>query len=229
MDEPVFFAEDTSEVATHFDVPAKHHYVGSVPEGSIDPVMPTIYLQWEVAKRLQFEAQRSIQVDLEVAGILLGTRSADDSVIKVSHIAVAKDEDSSPVHFKFSYSVWDDLIDQMEELSNEAGEELLLLGWYHTHPGFGIFLSDRDQFIQQSFFDVPYQVAVVYDPKSREHGLFTWRDGKPTRAWQYWIGERSHRWQGVDFSGRSRTFLQTWGEADRPRRRPARVRDRGHS
>ncbi len=164
MDEPVFFAEDTSEVATHFDVPAEHQYIGKVDESSIDPEMPTIYLQWEVAKRLQFEGQRSIQEDLEVAGILLGTRSADDSVIKVSHIAVAKDEDSSPVHFKFSYSVWDDLIDQMEEMSNEAGEELLLLGWYHTHPNMAVFLSRYDLRTHRDFAR-PYQFALVLAPR----------------------------------------------------------------
>ena len=165
MDEPVFFAEDTSEVATHFDVPAKHEYVGKVAESSIDPAMPTLYLQWEVAKRLQFEAQRSIQVDLEVAGILLGTRSADDSIIKVSHIAVANDEDSSPVHFKFSYSVWDDLIDQMEALSNQAGEELLLLGWYHTHPNMAVFLSRYDLRTHRDFAR-PYQFALVLAPRA---------------------------------------------------------------
>ncbi len=164
MDEPVFFAEDTSEVATHFDVPAKHTYIGKVAESSIDPALPTIYLQHQVATRLQFEGQRSVREDLEVAGILLGTRSADDSIIKVSHIAVANDEDSSPVHFKFSYSVWDDLIDQMEEMSSEAGEELLLLGWYHTHPNMAVFLSRYDLRTHRDFAR-PYQFALVLAPR----------------------------------------------------------------
>lgn len=164
MDEPVFFAEDTSEVATHFDVPAKHEYIGKIAESAIDPAMPTIYLQYQVATRLQFEGQRSIKEDLEVAGILLGTRSADNSIIKVSHIAVANDEDSSPVHFKFSYSVWDDLIDQMEEMSNEAGEELLLLGWYHTHPNMAVFLSRYDLRTHRDFAR-PYQFALVLAPR----------------------------------------------------------------
>ncbi|MCO4769171.1 MAG: Mov34/MPN/PAD-1 family protein [Deltaproteobacteria bacterium] len=165
MDEPVFFAEDSSEVAEHFDVPEGFTWAGSVPESDVDPAMPTIYLEWAVAKRLQFEAQRSIEVDLEVAGILLGTRSADSQIIKVSHIAVARDEDSSPVHFKFSYSVWDDLIDQMEELSQKAGEELLLLGWYHTHPNMAVFLSRYDLRTHRDFAR-PYQFALVLAPKA---------------------------------------------------------------
>jgi len=54
-----------------------------------------------------------------------------------------------------------------------------ILGWYHTHPGFGIFLSDMDVFIQDNFFGEPWQVALVYDPKAGEEGLFLWRNGRP--------------------------------------------------
>lgn len=165
MDEPVFFAEDSSEVAEHFDVPEAFTWAGSVPESSIDPVMPTIYMDWAVAERLHSEGQRSIETDLEVAGILLGTRSADNQIIKVSHIAVAKDEDSSPVHFKFTYSVWDDLIDQMDQMSHESGEELLLLGWYHTHPNMAVFLSRYDLRTHRDFAR-PYQFALVLAPKA---------------------------------------------------------------
>lgn len=165
MDEPVFFAEDSSEIAEHFDVPEGFRYVGAVEESAIPSVMPTIYFDWKVAKRLQFEGQRSVREDLEVAGILLGTRSADSQLIKVSHIAVARDEDSSPVHFKFTYSVWDDLIDQMEEMSHKAGEELLLLGWYHTHPNMAVFLSRYDLRTHRDFAR-PYQFALVLAPKA---------------------------------------------------------------
>ena len=53
-----------------------------------------------------------------------------------------------------------------------------IVGWYHTHPGFGIFLSGMDLFIQDNFFNLPWQVAFVYDPTSEEEGLFVWHAGK---------------------------------------------------
>jgi hypothetical protein len=56
-----------------------------------------------------------------------------------------------------------------------------ILGWYHTHPGFGIFLSDMDMFIHGNFFNLPWQVALVYDPHSGEEGLFLWKDGSTER------------------------------------------------
>src|SRR3954447_25139327 len=55
-----------------------------------------------------------------------------------------------------------------------------ILGWYHTHPGFGIFLSEMDLFIQNNFFPEPWQVASVYDPKSGEDGIFVWKRGHAT-------------------------------------------------
>ena len=56
-----------------------------------------------------------------------------------------------------------------------------MIGWYHTHPGFGIFLSGMDLFICDNFFNLPWQVAFVYDPLGGDEGNFVWRSGKPTR------------------------------------------------
>lgn len=164
VDEPIFEAEETGESEILIEVPGKTLYIGAIPADAIESDMPTLYFDFEVARRLQFEGQRSITTDKEVAGILLGTSSGDGQQIKVSHIAVARDEDSSPVHFKFTYSVWDDLIDQMETLSRKAGEELLLLGWYHTHPNMSVFLSRYDLRTHRDFHR-PYQFALVLAPR----------------------------------------------------------------
>ena len=82
----------------------------------------------------------------------------------VSHIAIARDEDSSPVHFKFTFSVWDDLIDQMDRIGRDAGHEILLLGWYHTHPNMAVFLSRYDLRTHRDFHR-PYQFALVLAPQ----------------------------------------------------------------
>jgi proteasome lid subunit RPN8/RPN11 len=163
-DEPIFVETDTGWGTGNFVAPGAHYYVGAIAESEIPGEMPVIYFDWEVAKTLQFEGQRSIETDKEVAGILLGTSSADFETIKVSHIAIARDDDSSPVHFKFTFSVWDDLIDQMEKMSRDAGEELLLLGWYHTHPNMAVFLSRYDLLTHRDFHR-PYQFALVLAPQ----------------------------------------------------------------
>src|SRR5436853_28456 len=52
-----------------------------------------------------------------------------------------------------------------------------ILGWYHTHPGYGLFLSDMVDFIHQSFFSRPWHTAFVYAPQANGGGLFVWRNG----------------------------------------------------
>ena len=51
-----------------------------------------------------------------------------------------------------------------------------MLGWFHSHPGYGVFLSGMDMFIENNFFNLPYQVAYVVDPLSGKDGFFGWED-----------------------------------------------------
>jgi proteasome lid subunit RPN8/RPN11 len=47
-----------------------------------------------------------------------------------------------------------------------------LVGWYHTHPRMGIFLSGYDTWLHHNFFPRPYQVALVIEPHSTIGGFF---------------------------------------------------------
>lgn len=56
--------------------------------------------------------------------------------------------------------------------------DMHIVGWFHSHPGFGLFLSEYDAFIQQNFFSDSRQVALVVDPLAGELGWFVARDGE---------------------------------------------------
>ncbi len=43
-------------------------------------------------------------------------------------------------------------------------ENLRIVGWWHSHPNFGCFLSSTDVETQRFFFPESYQVALVVDP-----------------------------------------------------------------
>jgi len=66
----------------------------------------------------------------------------------------------------------------VNEVRDRQHPDKRFIGWYHTHPGFGIFLSGMDDFIHANWFSEPWQIALVYDPQSHEEGVFVWRDGK---------------------------------------------------
>ena len=117
--------------------------------------------------------------DVEVCGVIVGNVYRDErgaylyveASIKGDHAA------GKTAQVTFTAETWTHINDELER--NHAGRKIL--GWYHTHPGFGIFLSDMDLFIQNNFFNEPWQVAYVYDPKSGEDGVFVWRAGRATR------------------------------------------------
>jgi hypothetical protein len=49
-----------------------------------------------------------------------------------------------------------------------------MVGWYHTHPDWGVFLSGLDMFICDNFFNKPLDVAYVIDPCRGDRGMFQW-------------------------------------------------------
>jgi len=65
-----------------------------------------------------------------------------------------------------------------------------IVGWYHSHPGYGIFLSDTDIKSQITFFNQPCHVALVIDPTRGEYGFFKLSlDNKPIRvSYAIWSG-----------------------------------------
>jgi proteasome lid subunit RPN8/RPN11 len=133
--------------------------------------------------------------DREVGGILVGEVCRDDSgpYVRVDATIDALHADEQGTELTFTHATWEHINKEMD--SRHAGKKIV--GWYHTHPGFGVFLSDRDVFIHRSFFNLPHQIALVYDPKSREHGVFVWRESEPRRARRHWVGEREHAWEGA--------------------------------
>ncbi len=135
----------------------------------------------------------------EIGGVLVGEllRDAAGPYLRITATIDALHAEEKGAELTFTHATWKHIHEEMD--GKHQGQRVI--GWYHTHPGFGIFLSDRDQFIHQSFFDLPFQVAFVYDPKSREHGMFAWRRGAATRMRRFWIGGREQTWDG-DRQGR---------------------------
>jgi proteasome lid subunit RPN8/RPN11 len=62
---------------------------------------------------------------------------------------------------------------KFQRILRKRKENLLRVGWWHSHPGFGCFLSNVDLITQQAIFPEPYQVALVVDPVNRKIEFFT--------------------------------------------------------
>lgn len=127
----------------------------------------------EVLRRIRQHARSSMRA--EVCGVLIGC-VRDGFVVVQASIAGEKAAQGG-AHVTFTQETWAHIYKEKDKDHPDKS----IVGWYHSHPGFGVFLSDHDLFIHENFFSAPYQLAWVFDPHSDEEGCFGWRDGKTRR------------------------------------------------
>jgi len=127
----------------------------------------------------EIHAHGQSSLDAEICGVLVGNVFHDDFGPYLHiHASIRGDSaEGRAAQVTFKAETWTHIQSAMERDHPDAR----IVGWYHTHPGFGIFLSGMDLFIQDNFFNLPWQAALVYDPKSGEEGFFVWRHGNSER------------------------------------------------
>lgn len=113
--------------------------------------------------------------DREVGGVLVGRTAADGGLPLVTGAIPAISADEQRATLTFTQEAWAHV---HRVLESEFPPDEQIVGWYHSHPGFGIFLSGHDLFIHENFFNAPSQIAMVIDPHTQREGVFAWRDGE---------------------------------------------------
>lgn len=113
--------------------------------------------------------------DREVGGVLVGRMPADGGLPLVTGAIPAISADEQKATLTFTQEAWAHVHHILE---SQFPTDEQIVGWYHSHPSFGIFLSGHDLFIHENFFNAPSQVAVVVDPIGGREGAFGWQDGK---------------------------------------------------
>lgn len=99
-------------------------------------------------------------VPMEVMGLMLG-EFVDEFTIHVIDV-FAMPQSGTGV----SVEAVDDVFQtRMMDMLRQTGRDQMVVGWYHSHPGFGCWLSSVDVNTQQSFEQLNKRsVAVVVDP-----------------------------------------------------------------
>lgn len=119
----------------------------------------------------------------EVAGVLIGSRPEKQPdgryVVHIFDTIVARHTVMQGASVTYTPESWRYLNDTLAK--RYPDDTAVMVGWYHTHPGFGIFLSGMDLFIHQNFFTQVWHVALVLDPRARTSGFFSW-DRQKTRV-----------------------------------------------
>jgi proteasome lid subunit RPN8/RPN11 len=152
-------------------------------------VQPTVVMEAEVARKIRQHCRSSMKA--EVCGVLIGSTDNERTVVDacISGVNAAQ----GGAHVTFTQDTWEHIY----KIKDKEFPDDKIVGWYHSHPGFGVFLSEHDLFIQENFFSSPQQIAWVYDPHTDEEGCFGWVDGKTEKL----SGIRFGYLQSVDVTG----------------------------
>lgn len=101
--------------------------------------------------------------DIEIMGMLVGTVYEDIIIVYDCFLLPVEGTETRVNAQLESYEY---MVQYMSEIVDKNAKSWNIVGWYHSHPGYGCWLSGTDvqtQELNQQFQD-PY-VAIVVDPK----------------------------------------------------------------
>ncbi len=139
-------------------------------DGPEDRDLP-VYVDLDVMADMEDHALEDTSVEL--GGVMLGGHFLDQDgkpFVVISDSLRAKHYESTKGSFKFTHDTWSEITKEREEFP----DDLQMVGWYHTHPDWGVFLSGMDMFICDNFFNKELDVALVIDPCRDDRGMFQW-------------------------------------------------------
>lgn len=131
-----------------------------------------------VAKVTLFISQSALEMmidhvetdtDVEIMGLMTGRRfKDDDGIYAIIDGTATSDLISDECSVKFDKRAMSQLFDTVDSLPEDG----LILGWYHSHPGFGCFMSDTDVRTHDGIFGNDCGFAMVIDPIKQEMKAF---------------------------------------------------------
>jgi Predicted metal-dependent protease of the PAD1/JAB1 superfamily len=146
-----------------------------------------IYISQKVYKEIhRFTQDKTTN---ENGGMLIGTviEEFGKQNIIINGFIEAKYSEGTPTTLKFTHETWEYV---HKEITKKYANQKIV-GWIHTHPDFGIFLSEYDKFIQENFFKDENQIAYVVDPIQNIEGFYFWINEKIERCKGFYVFDKT--------------------------------------
>jgi proteasome lid subunit RPN8/RPN11 len=178
--------DQSSRVAVGFwkssDRPARRSFPGPKDAAAL------LRVAVDRAAHAELIAHAKASLDKEICGVLAGTVCEDDHGPFVHVAAVIRGSAAShgSTHVTFTQETWNNIHRTLEQ----DFPRLQIVGWYHSHPGFGVEFSDMDLFIQRNFFPSPTQIALVTDPLSGATAICVNTDAGIKYVERFWVDGR---------------------------------------
>ncbi len=149
------------------------------------PGQPAIFVAlsaWETMR--EHTAGRT---DIELGGLVVGHFGIDGETPFVRVDAAIPALKADGAHGSLHFTT--DAVIAVDEERERRYPELRVVGWYHSHPGFGVFLSGTDLGTHRAIFKGDSFLAIVLDPVRQTEGVFSWLDGEIRGPLGHWVVE----------------------------------------
>lgn len=138
--------------------------------------LPVIFFAEEVTAGMRRHA--GSDTSREIAGVLVGEVNYERNTVIVHACIPAEFTEASRGNVTFTHDTWT----QVNSVMDSKYADYTIVGWYHSHPNFGVFLSSYDTFIHRNFFSARWQIAYVIDPVRGDEGCFVWEGEELVRT-----------------------------------------------
>lgn len=81
--------------------------------------------------------------------------------------------------------------DRIKHAVSSRYPELEVIGWYHTHPGFGVFASEADRDVHSALASLECEVLFIIDPIKNQASFFYLRNGEMLQCPGYFVFDAS--------------------------------------
>lgn len=155
-------------ITTAFPVKHASRWDSPYEADELEPLVK-VFLSQPAYSRIRVHSASDTSV--EVGGVLVGhwcLGENHEQFVVVEHALPGRHTRQGASFVTFTTDSLLDFHDQID--ANFKG--MLMVGWYHTHPGMGIFLSHYDLWLHRHFFPEPWQVALVVEPVAEAAGFF---------------------------------------------------------
>jgi proteasome lid subunit RPN8/RPN11 len=129
-------------------------------------------------------------LEAEVCGVLVGESCEDDvgRFVDVHAVIRGNAAREARAQVTFTHETWN----KIHATIDRDYRQFQIVGWYHTHPGFGVEFSAMDRFIQQNFFPARTQIGFLTDPLGGDVSVCFNGDAGIEYMTRFWVDGREH-------------------------------------
>ncbi|NEQ72774.1 MAG: hypothetical protein F6K23_06635 [Okeania sp. SIO2C9] len=125
---------------------------------------------------------------VEQGGILFGNAYEDPQYgiyVEIKSAVAAPSTIGTGAHLEFTSDSWQGIMDYAKTTHPQEN----IVGWYHSHPNLGVFMSGTDMNTQRAFFHHPWCVSIVCDPVRRKIGYFLGKNAESVQVVEFGSGD----------------------------------------